>query len=392
MVQKLQIEKKLADKSVVIVSHFYSQGPGSRLEDYLVPKIKNLTYIGHPFYFSQDKRSFYKVYKDGKLIIDKKSFKMKGPEFLFWIRDVVITYIWFFRIKHKIDYCFAFDSLLTNVIYPFRFFNRIHTLIFYTIDFVPFRFPNKLLNDFYHYLEKSAVQKSDFVWNLSSRMVEAREKEGYDKKYRKKQITVPIGTDIHRKPLPFNKIDRYKIVYLGSIGKQHGVLFLIEAMAEVVKKLPKAHLLLIGGGPHITLAEKLIKDLKLSKQVKLTGFVEKFSEVQDYMNDAAIAVAPYLDNEKSFTRFTDPGKPKDYLSGGLPVIITKVPEVAYEIDKKKCGIAIDYDKKQFVNAVTTLLKDTEKLKQYKENAYNFAQGYTWDKVFDRAFQELFNMT
>ncbi len=382
-----KIEEKLNNKTVLIVSHFYSQGPGTRLEEFLIPKVNKLIYISHPFFFSKDNRSFLRIYQKGKLIKNKKNIRLKGPEFIFWFRDIILTFLWIASVKGKIDYCFSLDSLLTNTVYPFKFFRKINKLVFYTIDFVPYRFSSRILNNFYSYLEKRAVTVSDKVWNLSSIMSEEREKRGYKKEYLKKQITVPIGTDLSVKPLPFNKIDQKKIVYLGIINRKQGVEILIEAMVDVVRELPEAHLLLIGGGPYIKLLQDKIKKLKLERSIKMTGFIEDFSEVVDLMRDGAIATAPYIDNDSAYTRYTDPGKPKDYLSIGLPVVITKVPQIAYEINKKQCGIAIDYNKNALSMAIIKLLSNKKLLLKYRNNAIKLAKSYSWEKIFKNAFEQ-----
>ena len=49
-----------------------------------------------------------------------------------------------------------------------------------------------------------------------------------------------------------------------------------------------------------------------------------------------------------------------YLACGLPVVITRVPPIAGEIEENNAGLAIDYSKEELVNAVLRLLSD-EKL-------------------------------
>ena len=41
----------------------------------------------------------------------------------------------------------------------------------------------------------------------------------------------------------------------------------------------------------------------------------------------------------SMTQYTDPSKPKQFMACGLPVIITAVPWVAEEIEKKQYGFS-----------------------------------------------------
>lgn len=52
-------------KSILIITHFFTMGPGTELKDYLLNKTSELHYIKHPFSFSVgDKRSSnLQVYK-----------------------------------------------------------------------------------------------------------------------------------------------------------------------------------------------------------------------------------------------------------------------------------------------------------------------------------------
>ena len=174
---------------------------------------------------------------------------------------------------------------------------------------------------------------------------------------------------------------------MGHLRSGQGVDMLIDAMKDVVKKVPRAHLLIVGGGPLEARYKKQVGNLKLKQKVKFTGFIKEFVDVQKFLIDAAVAVAPYVDDSKTYTRYTDPGKPKDYLASGIPVVITKVPQVAFEIEKNQCGIAINYKKEELVDALIKLLKDDKLLILFRKNALRMAKKYEWEKIFDKAFSE-----
>ncbi len=377
----------LSKLSFVIVTHVYATGPAFKLEEYLRHKARILIFIGHPFSYAKETNSFLRIYKNGRLIRESKLFPLKAPEFFFYIKDVIITLWWIFRYAEKMDYFIGCDNMNAFSGYLLKIIGRVRYTVFYTIDYVPQRFKSNIFNSIYHYFDRHAVKKSDKVWNLSSVMTLERERRGVSTIYRKKQIAVPIGTDISSPPLPFNKVDRYKITHMGHLLPKQGVEMLIQAMKDVVKKIPRAHLLIIGGGP---IEKKLRKDvlrLKLEKNIKFTGFLEKFSDVQRYLSNSAIAVAPYSDDPNNYTRYTDPGKPKDYIASSIPVVITKVPNVAYEIEKNRCGIAIEYNKNELVGALIKLLTDEKMLIEFRKNAIKMAKKYTWDIIYNNALRE-----
>ena len=69
----------------------------------------------------------------------------------------------------------------------------------------------------------------------------------------------------------------------------------------------------------------------------------------------AVGLAPYIVDKKNFSYYTDPGKAKVYLGCGLPVIITKFPLIAYEIDKRGAGVAIDYSERDLKEALIRVI-------------------------------------
>ena len=373
--------------SIVIVTHVYATGPAFKLEEYLRRKAGSLVFIGHPFSYTEDTRSFLRIYKKGKLVAEKTFLPWAGPEIVFYIKDILLTLWWVVRFGKKIDYFFGVDNLNVFAGYLLQLVGRVKQIIFYTIDYIPQRFENNTLNNIYHALDRLAVAKSYKVWNLSPVMVKEREKKGISQSYRDKQITVPIGTEIPSNRISALRIDRYKFVFMGHLREGQGVEMLISIMPDIVKKVPKAHLLIIGGGPLENELREKVKKLKLEKNVQFSGFVKDFVDVEVMLQDAAFAVAPYVDDKKTFTRNTDPGKPKDYLASGLPVIITKVPQVAYEIADKKCGIAINFDKDELIMAVEALLRDDILLRKFRHNAIGMAKQYTWEKIFEKAVKE-----
>lgn len=373
--------------SFVLVAHIYTTGPPLRFAEYLQNEVGNFILIGHPFSYAKDRRSFLRIYTQGKLIYERKFVNWNGPELSFYFKDTFLTIWWVLKYVPTVDYFVGVDSLNFFAGYILKKLHKVKRTIFYTMDYVSNRFSNRILNFVYHYLDTFAVIKSDKAWNLSALMVGEREKKGVSSKYRAKQIVVPVGAKIVKKLLPLEKIDRYKIVFLGHLREGQGVELLINAMQDVVKKVKQAHLVIIGGGPLEEELKKIVEAKKLNKNIEFTGFIKEYSEVEEIMRDAAVAVAPYVDDDKTYTRYTDPTKPKDYMACGIPVVITKVPQVAYEIEKNKCGFAINYNKQELVDAVIKLLTNDKLLSEFRENSIIMAKKYTWNKIFDKAIND-----
>lgn len=381
----MNVEDKLKKQNGVVVTHVYGTGPSHKLRDYLINRVKNLLFIGHPFSYCKDTSSFFVRYRQGRIIRQRKACPFRFPEILMFFKDIFLTFFWVFFSGEKYDFYVGVNNLNAFVGLVLKKIGKVKKVVFYTIDFVPQRFPNKFLNWFYHQIDSFCVKQSDWIWNLSPVMVEEREKKGISLKYRAKQIEVPIGTDLGVKILPFGEISRYTIAFMGHLRKGQGLKLLIDSLPEIIQEIPQAKLLLMGGGPLEREIRVEVKQKGLEDQVEVTGFIESLDDINKRLAKCALAVAPY--EETAFTRYTDPGKVKSYLAAGLPVVITRVPKVAWKIEREKCGFAVGYNKKDLTSAIVKLLNDEELLKVYKKNALKFAKKYTWDKVFTKAIKE-----
>lgn len=373
--------KLLSRQKVAIISHVYAPGPPHELEAYLRDRVKELFFIAHPLSFVKNRPSFYRRYKKGELVSDKSGRVWQLPDLALYAKDVMAN-LWLMGGGPAYDLVVALDNLNAATAIWLRQLGRVKTVIFYTIDYIPKRFNNPLLNWLYHQLDDYCVRQADYVWNLSPVMTEMREKKGIDSKYRTKQLIVPIGT--HSLDQAAISKDPDLVIFMGHLRPGQGVDLLLDAMPLILAKRPKTRLRLIGGGPLEEEIKKRVKKLKLGRAVEMTGFVPTNTTMRRLMLEGSIAVAPYVDDETTFTRYTDPGKPKEYLAAGLPVIITKVPQFALTIDKRQAGKAIDYDKRQLAEAVVGLLNSTALL-TYQQQARQLAGEYIWEKVFDQAF-------
>lgn len=384
----MNLKNKLRDLNIAIVSHIYAHGPPLELENYLRSRVRSLIFVGHPFSFAEDVRSFYRIYKNGELIKEKRVYPWRFPDIILYLKDVFFTLLWILRFQ-RCDLYIGANNLNALCGLCLKRLGHVKRVVFYTIDYIPKRFENKILNWIYHWVDRFCIKHCDYVWNLSSVMVARRELSGVNPKYRRKQITVPIGTNSKVKRLHFAEINRYDIAFMGHLREGQGVELLIQAMPEIIEQIPQVRLVVIGGGPLEEKLKRQADELGLKNNIEFNGFIEDHAEVENRLAKCAVGIAPYVDDEKTYTRYTDPGKPKVYLSAGLPVIITKVPQVAYQIDQAKAGLAIDYDKEQLVRAVNTLLAPGNLLRIYRCNALEFARKFEWTKIFRRALRSTF---
>ncbi|OGB75312.1 hypothetical protein A2810_02405 [candidate division Kazan bacterium RIFCSPHIGHO2_01_FULL_49_10] len=135
---------------------------------------------------------------------------------------------------------------------------------------------------------------------------------------------------------------------VGSLNIQKDTATLIKAMERVLKKIPKARLVLVGGGPLRRKLEWLAKKLKIDKQVVFTGSLSGVSGILQL-----------------FTVFVLPSKSEAFgisileaMRAGVPVIATKVGGIPEVVTTNKNGLLVDPgNPKQLSAAIMKLLND-----------------------------------
>lgn len=375
----------LKNENIVIVTHVFATGPAQELEAFLKNKAKELLFIGHPFSYAKDRRSFCRYYKDGLLKEERYAFNWNLPGLLCWLKDMYYTFFWLLGFKGDFKLYIGANNLNAFTGLLLKKCKKIENVIFYTVDYVPKRFNNKFLNGIYHWIDKYCVRNCNKVWNLSINMAEERKRKGIQSD---NQLVVPIGVHLNgTKRFSDESINKTKLVYMGHLRRGQGLELVIESVAKVVSRFPDLKLIIIGMGDLRDVLEKRVQELGIVNHIKFTGYIEDHRNIERILRSCTIGLAPYEPNLDSFTWYADPSKPKQYMANGLPVVITKVAKIAEEVQKRPMGVVINYNKDELVNAIVKLLKDSEFYSKCRHNAIEFSSHLSWDRIFEKAFSQ-----
>lgn len=381
----------LSNLKIVIVSHIFTRGASQELADYLKDKVKELVFIGHPFYYCEDTRSTVEWIKNGKLV-KKKFFKnLKLPEFLSYLKDIIATFYFLFKTGFKSDIYIGVNCFNATLGVLLRSFRLCKKVIFYTIDYADTRYENKVFNFLYHLMDRIAAKYADYVWNVSAKISERRIERGINRKNRHPAQVVPIGTNfLQIKRLPVEQIERYRLAYVGGMEPIFGLQLLIEAFPEILSQVPQAELVVIGTGTYAPVLKEIIEKEPWGAKIDYKGFIGDHKQIEDILAKCSIGFAPYMPDKTSYKYYADVTKPKVYMASGLPVIITNVPPIAIEIAKREAGIVINYNKEELINATVKLLTDVNLYNRMRQNAIQFASEFQWDQIFQKALAVLFD--
>ena len=378
----------MINQTFIIVTHQMVYGSPQALRDYLNnKKVKQLLFIGLSF-LTQNTSSRY-LYKSGKEISKKIIDRGKNIGVKDHIVDFFQVLSWALKEKDKFDTFIGVDNLNCLAGLFLKKIGKVKKVVYYSIDFVPIRFHNLLLNYIFHKIEIICVKYADEVWDLSPRIAEGRRVFLGISSYKNKQKIVSVGiwNDKIRK-LPFNKIKKYQLLFVGHLLEKQGVQLVLDSTPKILKDIPNFRFLIIGGGEYKYDLEKKVKELHIEDHVEFRGWVDNRDVLDNILSESACAVATYKPEKQklyNFTYYTDPTKLKDYLGAGLPIILTDVPHNARDIENKRCGIIVSYKKEEIAKAIVTIIKNEHMLKEYRKNALTFAKQFDWEEIFDKAF-------
>ncbi len=379
-------------QTIVIVCHDSLAGPPHHtLRDYVIRKKANhVMFIGHQNRYVQNnpvKSSYIEIYKSGHLILRHDSKPLVLPEAIAYVKDFLLTFYWIARYSRiKIDYFIGLGNLNALNGLLLKTIGAVNKTVYYVIDYIPQRFPNIFMNTIYHITDYLCATHSDITWNYAQAMINARNDKW--KTIFPRQIVVPNGIFLRKaNNLPFSKINRNELVYLGTLYEQQGIELVVEALAKIRKNIRDIQLVVIGIGPLRPKLDRMVSNLDLDGNVKFTGFIKDPSEVDTLVSGSALGLAMYKP-KAGFVAYTEPGKVKRYLSCGVPVIMTDVSPLTHEIVRHRCGFCSAYNSGSLTETVVSYLKNPEKMRLYRRNAVNFVKDFEWDKIFDKAFRAI----
>lgn len=376
--------KNLQDKNIVVLAHVLTTVPAEDLKKYFINyKIKRLLFIALPLFFEKGRPGpYYELYENGALIKKVLLPNRKLPSVFQYARDYLLGCYWTVINGPRWDLMIALDNLNTFTGISVRLIGRVKKIIYYTIDFVPKRFRNPFLDAVYHQIDKIAIEHADVTWNLTQRMIDARQQVlGIQKKHMRNQFVVPIGAWLADVPRRSSRTSSHTLIYAGGLLPHQGVQLVLDALPDVVKQIPDVKFFIIGMGKYKKALEEKSAALHLQRHVSFLGYMETHEEVEEELASADLAVAMYSKELDVWSYYADPSKIKTYLAAGLPVITTDVTYIARSLEKAKCGIVVPYDSKKLAYAIIEMFSHKTKLNEFSKNALTFSQQFDWEKIF-----------
>lgn len=171
-------------------------------------------------------------------------------------------------------------------------------------------------------------------------------------------VNIPTGVDLEEFKDCSNtwfrdnydvKADEKVLLFVGRLGQEKNVTFLLKAFQAVQEQFPETRLALVGKGPQEELLRKMAKQMDLENKVIFTGVLPRQTIVHCYAS-ADLFVFPSVTETQGLVI----GEAK---ATGLPVVAIRAFGPAEMVYHNEDGILIDPSLPAFTEAIITLLRD-----------------------------------
>ena len=157
---------------------------------------------------------------------------------------------------------------------------------------------------------------------------------------------------------------RYMVGYLGVIGQQEGIEYLLEAARYVRDELHRDDIFwgIVGGGPHLEALRRMSSEMGLDDIVEFTGRVPD-QKLLEYLNTADICV-----NSDEYNEMNDKStmnKILEYMALGKPIVQFDLTEGRYSAQDASL-YARPNDHRDLADKIVELLDDEPRRKAMGE--------------------------
>jgi len=181
---------------------------------------------------------------------------------------------------------------------------------------------------------------------------------------------------------------KFIIGYSGSLMWWHGIPVLLKAMEMVRRKLPEAHLLLMGDSGLRQEYEALTKKLSIDDVVTFAGLVS-YEKMPGYLAACDVLVAPYLPTLAEVPFHGSPIKVFEYMAMAKPVVASNLGQVSAILKHRETGLLVaPGDSDELAEAIIELREDPGLALKLGGQARAESLKYTWRANGDRLLEAI----
>lgn len=158
------------------------------------------------------------------------------------------------------------------------------------------------------------------------------------------------------------------LLFVGRIGQEKNLEFLIRCFNIVQQQLPETSLVLVGGGPQEQELKEMVVSLGIQDKVIFTGTLDKKLVINCYLGADLFVFASVTETQGLVI-----GEAK---AAGLPVVAIDAFGVKEMVTHEHSGFLTQLDEQEFVDRIINLLQDNNLYRKMSATAKQEAQLIT----------------
>jgi len=167
-----------------------------------------------------------------------------------------------------------------------------------------------------------------------------------------------LPTGVEAKPPPLTKQEARRalglpdgilVLYVGRVGKEKNIPLLLRSFSEVAPKVPRARLVVVGGGPLLKEAKRMAAKLGIERRALFVGFVPR-DRVPLYYRACDVFAFPSTTETQGLSVL-------EALAHGLPAVTVNVNGAGELVTHGADGFVVPPELGPFSSALLSLLRD-----------------------------------
>jgi glycosyltransferase involved in cell wall biosynthesis len=204
-------------------------------------------------------------------------------------------------------------------------------------------------------LKRWVLTRPDAVTVVSRPMADLATSLGADPA---KISVIPMGVDFQYRFTPGDATRRRpgEILFVGRLVEKKGLRYLVEALPEVVTRVPDAHLTIAGYGPEEAALRQLAAQLDVTDRVTFLGALPQ-EALPDLCRRASVFVAPFI-RAQSGDQEGLPVALTEAIACGCPAVVGDLPALDDLLEPSDANLRVSpTDSAALAAAVITVLHD-----------------------------------
>jgi phosphatidylinositol alpha-mannosyltransferase len=192
---------------------------------------------------------------------------------------------------------------------------------------------------------------------------------------------VPNGIDFDRFALPRPPLDQFEddrldVLFVGRLEPRKGLAYLLRAWSSVRMAVPRARLIVVGGGEHASSYQRYARDRGWT-EVVFAGHVSH-DDLPRYYQTADVFCAPSTGQESFGIVLLEA------MAAGKPIVATAIAGYSEVVTHGQQGLLVrPKESDDLTEALVALLRDVALRRELGERGQATARAYDWVRVADR---------